>query len=46
MSDDDFPRGAGDPDFFGYPGQPQEYYEDKLIANIEAKEEDSDDDED
>lgn len=21
MTDDDFPRGAGDPDFYGYPGQ-------------------------
>lgn len=21
MTDDDFPRGAGDPDFYGYPGE-------------------------
>jgi uncharacterized protein YciI len=32
LTDEDFPRGAGDPDFYGYPGQ-----EEQELAEAESK---------
>lgn len=41
MDDDDFPRGDGDPDFYGYPGEHQDNepigeYQDKDGNEVEG----------